>query len=169
MDSLTARRRATTRFITVAVGLLLTGLAGYTGFVSFVGSDRDVAAGTLALAAATGFAAFFSPCSFPLLLTFLSRRGSSSLGGAVASAGRVGGGALAFFAIAAGVVVLTNTAVATVVALDTVTGRIFRAVIGTLIITLGLRHARLINIRIRWFDRVSGVTGKRAEADRVAR
>ena len=71
MDAQRARRRAQVRYSAMALGVLVAGLAGYVGFVAFVAADRAVAAGTMFLAAATGFAAFFSPCSFPLLLTFL--------------------------------------------------------------------------------------------------
>ena len=80
MDELTSSRRSLARFSAVAAGLVVIGVAGYAGFVAFVGSDPGVAAGVMVLAAATGFAAFFSPCSFPLLLTFLARRSADSPG-----------------------------------------------------------------------------------------
>lgn len=79
------------RFSAVTLGLVVVGVAGYIGFVAFGGSDPGVAGGVMVLAAGTGFAAFFSPCSFPLLLTFLARRSADSPGVALASALRMAG------------------------------------------------------------------------------
>lgn len=78
MDDIALRLRSRFRFAATALGVLVVGGAGYVGFVAFVESDREVGAGVMILAAATGFAAFFSPCSFPLLLTFLARRSDAS-------------------------------------------------------------------------------------------
>ena len=163
MDPLTMRRRVRARFIAVVIGLLITGLAGYVGFVSFVGSDRAVGAATLALGATTGFAAFFSPCSFPLLLTFLARRSSTSMRESLASALRAGAGATAFLALAAILVATVGGAVAGVVAFDTATGRVFRSLVGFFLIVMGLRHARVVAFRMPWLDRVAAATHGRLD------
>ena len=126
MDELTGRRRARVRFATTVLGIVVVGVAGYSGFVAFVESGRGVGAGVLALAAAAGFAAFFSPCSFPLLLTFLTRRSTESRGAALGSALRVGAGAAALLAVVAVVITLGGSAFATVVEFDSTPGRIFR-------------------------------------------
>lgn len=115
MDETTARRRAGVRFAATALGLVVVGVAGYLGFVAFVGSDRTVAAGVMALAAGTGFAAFFSPCSFPLLLTFLARRSEDSGGNALLSATRVAVGAALLLASVAAAIALGGSALAGVV------------------------------------------------------
>ena len=77
----------------VTFGVLVVGIVGYLGFVAFVRADKAAGSGVLVLGAATGFAAFFSPCSFPLLLTFLARRSEESKGSALLSGLRVGFGA----------------------------------------------------------------------------
>lgn len=54
---------------------VLTALAGYLGYVLYPRFDLPATTGVglFALAVGAGFASFFSPCSFPLLLTMLSR------------------------------------------------------------------------------------------------
>src|ERR671911_3017045 len=66
------------RYWLLAAGLVLAGLAGYLGYVAFPRFDlaAGVGAGLLVLAAAAGVASFFSPCSFPLLVTLLPREGA---------------------------------------------------------------------------------------------
>jgi len=151
----TLRRRSRVRFTVTAVGLLVAGIAGYVGFVAFVESDRSAGSAVLVLAAATGFAAFFSPCSFPLLLTFLARRADESTRLALASALRVGLGAVLLLSILAIPIVVFGDVMATFVAFDRPAGRVFRAVIGMTLILFGLRQARLLRIRIRGFDWVA--------------
>ncbi len=144
------------RFGALAIGLVVVGLAGYVGFVAVAVGDRSSSSALLALAAATGFAAFFSPCSFPLLLTFLTRRADESAGSAALTAIRVGLGAATLLAGVAAVTALVGEAAATAVAFDRPAGRIFRVAIGLGLIILGLRQARLIRLRMRWLDRVAG-------------
>ena len=167
MDAATQRRRQLARLTAIAVGLAVIGVAGYLGFVAFVESDRSVSTGIMVLAAVTGFAAFFSPCSFPLLLTFLARRSTDSTGSAVLSAVRVGAGAAALLLIAAVMMASAGTAVATVVEFDSASGRLFRAVIGVLLILLGLRQARLFGVRLRWLDRVAAPASRAFDPARV--
>lgn len=160
MDQSTKRLRARARYVAVAVGVLLVAIAGYVGFVRFVESDQGVGAGVIALAAATGFAAFFSPCSFPLLLTFLARRADESWKAALASALRVGAGAAFLLMILAIVIVAGGSALARLVEFDSTAGRGFRLLVGLLLIILGLAQARLINLRMRWRDRVASAAGR---------
>lgn len=160
MDEATRRRRQRARFLPIDVGLAVIGVAGYLGFVAFVGSERDLGTGIIVLAAATGFAAFFSPCSFPLLLTFLGRRSNESGGAAVKSALRVGAGASALLLIAAAMMASAGTAIASVVEFDSTSGRLFRAAIGALLIVFGLRQARLVRFRMHWLDGVAGTAGR---------
>ena len=128
------------------MGTVTIGVAGYVGFVTVVGGG--VGAGTLTLAAATGFAAFFSPCSFPLLLTFLARRSESSARAALIAALTVGAGAVAFFAIVALAIGTLGEVAGQIVAFDTVSGRVFRSIVGTFLIVLGLRNTRMLNTRM---------------------
>jgi cytochrome c biogenesis protein CcdA len=167
MDELTERRRAWARFTVTGFGVIVVGVAGYLGFVAFVGSDPRLAVGVLVLAAGTGFAAFFSPCSFPLLLTFLSRRSTYSTGAALASALRVAAGAALLLTVVATVIGLGGMGLARVVEFDSTTGRIFRLLVGLLLVVLGLSQTRLLAVRMRWLDRVAGVSARLFDPGRV--
>jgi cytochrome c biogenesis protein CcdA len=156
MNEAMLRRRARVRFGAVAVGLLVAGLAGYVGFVAVADGDRSSSSAIMALAAAAGFAAFFSPCSFPLLLTFLTRRADESIGAAAVTAIRVGLGAATLLAAIAAVTAVAGDAAATALGFDRPAGRVFRVAIGSGLIIFGLRQARLIRMRMRWLDRVAG-------------
>lgn len=151
----TLRRRSRVRFTVTAIGLLVAGIAGYVGFVAFVESDRSTGSAVLVLAASTGFAAFFSPCSFPLLLTFLARRADESTRLALASALRVALGAVVLLSLLAIPIVIFGDVAATFVAFDRPAGRVFRAVIGLTLVLFGLRQSRLLRLRIRGFDWVA--------------
>lgn len=103
----------------------------------------DLAAGVLVLAVATGFAAFFSPCSFPLLLTFLTRRSAESPTSAYLSALRVAAGAALLLAVSAVIIAVGGTAVGGVVEFDSTAGRLFRLGGASVLVLFGLRQARL--------------------------
>ncbi|MDP2623775.1 MAG: hypothetical protein Q8Q29_08260 [Actinomycetota bacterium] len=169
MDEVTARRRSRARFTATAIGVVVVGAAGYVGFVAFVGSDRNVAAGMMVLAAGTGFAAFFSPCSFPLLLTFLTRRSADSPGAALLSALRVAAGAALLLAAVASVIAVWGTAVGGVVEFDSTTGRLFRLGVGLLLVLFGLRQARLLGMRMRWLEAVASPSARVFDPTRVSR
>ncbi len=160
MDEETLRRRARARFGAMVLGLAIVAIAGYAGFVAFVETNPGVSAGAMALAAATGFAAFFSPCSFPLLLTFLTRRSGESAGAAVASALRVGAGAAALLGVFAIGIAAGGVAIGRIVEFDSTTGRVFRLSVGILLIAFGLRQAQLLGVRMRWIDRVAATAGR---------
>lgn len=145
--------------IAITVGLVLAGLAGYSGFLTVTGSGRAAAAGTVALAATTGFAAFFSPCSFPLLLTLLSRSAESSPRASLAHAARIGAGATILLAVLGAVFVLVGTGVATLLSFDSDAGRGFRSVIGALLVVMGLRHAGALRVRFAAFERLASWAG----------
>ncbi len=160
MDETAIRQRSRFRFGATVMGMVVVGVAGYLGFVAFVGSEREISAGVMVLAAATGFAAFFSPCSFPLLLTFLARRSTETKGAAIVSAVRVGAGAIAFLGIVAVVLALGGTAFGSVIGFDSTAGRIFRLTVGVVLVGFGLRQARLLRIEMRWLDRVANSAGR---------
>lgn len=165
MDELTAQRRARYRLWAVSLGLVVVGLAGYVGFVRF---DGPGAGGVLFLAAATGFAAFFSPCSFPLLLTLLSRRSSESPAAALASSTRVALGGLILLTLIATVIGFGGSALAMVLGLDTRAGQVFRLTIAVVLVALGLRQSRLWGFRMRWLDRVAATSARMLDPSRVA-
>lgn len=162
------RRRARARFGAIASGLVVVAVAGYLGFVAFAESSPGVGVGVMVLGAATGFAAFFSPCSFPLLLTFLTRKSTESTGAALASALRVGAGAAVLLGLFALALIAGGTALGRVVEFDSTTGRVFRLSIGILLVVFGLRQAQLLGIRMRWLDRVAASTGRMLDPGRVS-
>ncbi len=160
MDEARLRRRTLARFLATTLGVLVVGVAGYFGFAAFVGSQRDAAAGAFALAAGTGFAAFFSPCSFPLLLTFLTRRSEESKQTAMLSSLRLGSGAVILLVIVAVVVAAGGTALARVVEFDSAAGRVFRFAIGVVLVVFGLRQTNVLRFRMRWLDRIASASGR---------
>lgn len=159
-DPAVSIRRRRARLIAVAIAVLVAGLAGYMGFVSFVGSERDAAAGTMVLAAAVGFAAFFSPCSFPLLLTFLSRQAHQSRRDLAKSALLVGLGAALLLVALGGVVILGGEALGRTLVFRSPAGRVFRGVVGAFLILLGLRQVGIGPVQMRWLDGVAGWAGR---------
>ena len=168
MDEITLRRRGRVRFVTVTLGLLVVGVFGYLGFVGFVESDKAGASSVLILGALTGFAAFFSPCSFPLLLTFLTRRGEESKGSALMSALRVGAGATLLLGILGLALAVGGSALASIVQFDSPSGRAFRLAVGVILIVFGLRQSRLIAFRMGWMDSVARTAGGRLAPSKTA-
>lgn len=168
MSDRTTRHRVRARFIATAVGIAVVGAAGYVGFVAFVGSERDLSAGVMMLAAATGFAAFFSPCSFPLLLTFLARRAADTHSGALLSAVRVGAGAALLLTVIGTAMIAGGTALGDVVAFDGTPGRVFRSGVGLLLFSFGLYQARLIRLRMRWPDRMAASAARVLDPARIS-
>ena len=160
MDGVVRRRRGQVRLAIVTLGVLVVGLVGYLGFVWFVDSDRAGSSGVLVLGAVTGFAAFFSPCSFPLLLTFLARRADESKASAFKSALRVGFGATLMLGVLGLALALGGAAIGTIVQFDQPLGRGFRFLLGLLLVFLGLRQARVLTLRISWLDSFARVAGQ---------
>lgn len=154
-DPRTHAARTRARLAAVTVGTLLVGLAGYGGFVAFTGGDRAATAGVWALAAGTGFAAFFSPCSFPLLLTHLARRAEETPGRAIVAASRMAIGALLLFALLAGALAVAGSAIGGAVSFDTTLGRALRLVVAVALAIIGLRHSGLWRRPFRWTGRLA--------------
>ena len=69
-------------YFLLTTGVVLFALVGYRVFVVYLEAPLPPTAGIVlvALAATAGFASLFSPCSFPLLLTLLSREAGESTG-----------------------------------------------------------------------------------------
>lgn len=127
----------------LTAGVVVLGLMGYLGYVFYPrfglsGSDA-LSLGLLAVGA--GVASFFSPCSFPLLVTLLARdeaATSARQGGPVVRfAGALALGAVAFFGLSGLVLALGGQTLAASVTFTSVAGRILRGVVGFLLIALG--------------------------------
>jgi cytochrome c-type biogenesis protein len=146
----------------IAAATAAVALVGYLGYVLYPRFDLPAATGAtlLVLAAGAGVASFFSPCSFPLLLSMLARpiaaeaaaRGGRPFRKAVTFAAGLAAGASAFLilvglAIAAGAstyfddVTFTSTA-----------GITIRIVVGVLLVMLGLIQVGLLRLSFRRFE-----------------
>ncbi|CAN5667675.1 hypothetical protein BH24ACT21_BH24ACT21_17940 [soil metagenome] len=129
------------------------GLAGYAGYVIYPRFDLPAAAGIglLVLSIGAGMASFFSPCSFPLLVTLLARQAGSQREAAgqearssLPFAAALAAGASVFFLIAGIIVAFGGGALFEDVTFTSAAGRIIRVVVGGLLVVLGLFQLNLI-------------------------
>lgn len=151
------------RYGLLVAAVAIAGLAGYAGYELYPRFDLPAAegAGLLVLAAGAGIASFFAPCSFPLLVTLLSRPAGRSKNREPAARPVVFGAALsagaAGFLLLAGVVIaLGGRAFFETVTFTSTTGRTLRIVVGALLIGLGLIQTGVLASRS--FHAVEGVT-----------
>lgn len=151
----------------------LLGLAGYVGYVLYPRFDLPAGAGVglLVLATAAGVASFFSPCSFPLLITMLARPITDADGRplrrALTYAGALSIGAVGFLAITGGALALGAGSLVESVTFTSTTGRVLRVIVGAALICFGLIQLNRINIDLRRFEpRLHRVLRKQAELRR---
>ena len=157
------------RFAVLAAGVVVAGVAGYLGYVLYPRFGLPSVAGVsvLLLAAAAGFAAFFSPCSFPLLATLLAHqagrrsedgraddersRSRRWVGAARFAAGLSVGAVL--FVLAVGLLfALGGRGLAGAVTFTSTSGRMIRLVVGLVLIALGLAQTGRIRLPLERFD-----------------
>ena len=136
------RSRGRTRWGLLIAGTLVVGLAGYVGFRFYPTVGSGTGLGLLVLAAATGFAAFFSPCSFPLLLTVVARQMAETKNGRLRSGLRFATGAslgAAAFLLSFGLALsLGGGSIADHISFTSTVGRILRVAVGVGLIVMGL-------------------------------
>jgi len=162
--------RLRARMALLVVVTLVVGLAGYVGFRVFRQFDVGAAtgAGLIVVAATVGIAAFFSPCSFPLLLTTLTRQGAAEpqhrRRGAFRFAAGASIGATAFVAGFGLLLSLGGGAVARLFSVDSPQGRILRIVVGIILIVMGLVQLRVINLRFSSMTRLAEPVDRRRAA-----
>ena len=134
-------------YILLASLIAVLSLAGYAGYVLYPRFDlpAETGIGLLVLAAGAGIASFFSPCSFPLLVTLLAREGGSEPGQPSGRLSRTLGfasalalGATAFLVLTGIGIALGASALFEGVTFTSTTGRVIRLAVGTLLILLGL-------------------------------
>lgn len=137
----------------VTAGVLGVALAGYGGFrwSGRLDLSPEAAAGLVVLAVVTGFAAFFSPCSFPLLLGLLTGRARASMSRrspaeGVRSALAMGVGAIVFLLAVGAVVGLAGRGIADIVGLTSTPGRILRGVVAAVIAAAGLVQLGVLRV-----------------------
>jgi cytochrome c biogenesis protein CcdA len=151
---------ASLRYLLLVLAILAVGLAGFIGFVVYPRFDLPPGAGVgmVGLAAAAGIASFFSPCSFPLLVTLLvrdSRPGDPRpvrVRRSLARAGWIGVGA-ASFVVGLGLLIAAGGAgLAQSVTFDSPAGRILRGVVGASLVLLGLIQIGRLSVNLRRFE-----------------
>ncbi len=147
------------RYLALALGAVGLGLAGYAGYVLYPRFDlpAGTGAGLLVLAVAAGVASFFSPCSFPLLVSMLARPLQADLEAApglplrraAGFAAALSVGASAFLLVAGLFIALGGGAAFQDVTFTSTAGRIIRGGVGVLLITLGLIQLERLQVNLR--------------------
>lgn len=165
--------------ICVRVGLVAAAIAalGVLGFVIFgsISDSQGGGAGLLVLAAGAGVASFFSPCSFPLLVTMLARpvaaeaeaSGGRAYRKALTFASAMSVGATAFLLVFGAIIALGGDALFGGLSFTGVSGRILRGALGALLIALGLIQLNRLPISFRRFEpAMHGYLGHQAKLRR---
>jgi cytochrome c biogenesis protein CcdA len=149
----TVRSGGMIRALLTITTITLVAIAGYGGFrfAATLDLGTEAGAGLVALAVITGFAVFFSPCSFPLLVAMLAgpnrasnaaQRRRESLTAAIA----VGAGA-SLFLLAVGIIVgVAGEAVVQSVGFSTTPGRILRGAVAAVILAAGLTQLGVLQL-----------------------
>jgi copper chaperone len=154
------------RYWLLVAGVLLLALAGYSGYVLYprFGLPAVEGASLLVLASGAGIAAFFSPCSFPLLVTLLTRQPGAQRGAArerlgfsqaLAFATALSLGAAMFLILGGLVIALGGEALFAGVVFTSPAGRLIRAVVGLGLIGLGLMQAGILPFSLHAVEHVS--------------
>lgn len=152
--------RGASRFAVLAVAVAFAAFAGYLGYVAYPRFElpSTAGAGLLVLAAAAGIASFFSPCSFPLLLTLLVRRVQVRPGrvaAALSFAAPFSLGSTVFLLLVGAFLALGGGPIAASVTFTSPAGITIRIVVGVLLVTLGLVQAEVIPISFHAVDRLT--------------
>ncbi|MCL1593401.1 MAG: hypothetical protein M3132_03500 [Actinomycetia bacterium] len=164
------RSRLRARMLLLFAATITVGLAGYVGFRVFRQFDVGGATGIgLAVVAATvGIAAFFSPCSFPLLLTALTRQITAEpehrTKEALKFASGASIGAVTFVAGFGLLLSLGGGAIANLFSVESAQGRVLRVVVGVVLIVMGLVQLRVINMRFSGMTRLAEPVDRRRAA-----
>jgi cytochrome c biogenesis protein CcdA len=159
------------RYLLLVAGVAVVAVAGYAGYVVYPRFNVPAAAGAglFALAAAAGVAAFFSPCSFPLLVTLLARHTGAEgpvaarVGRALLFATSLSVGAVVFVLAVGGLFALGGRQLAGAVTFTSVTGRVIRVVVGLGLILLGFIQRDRVHVNLRGLEpAVHGVLRRQA-------
>jgi cytochrome c biogenesis protein CcdA len=163
------------RYALLALATAAVALVGYLGYVVYPRFDLPATRGAtlLVLASGAGIASFFSPCSFPLLVSILARplaaepesehrfRRAASFAAAL-SLGAASFLILVGLAIAAGASTYFDD-----VTFTSVPGIAIRIVIGTFLVALGLIQLNVLRVSLRRFEPVMhGYLRRQAEVRR---
>lgn len=134
---------------TFVFSVTLLGVAGYAAYLLYPRFNLPAvdAVGLLGLSIAAGIASFFSPCSFPLLATLLARETRAEsrredrrtlFGKAFQFAAALALGTTVFLALTGGIIAAGGRFLLEGVTFTSTAGRSIRAVLGLLLVFLGL-------------------------------
>jgi cytochrome c biogenesis protein CcdA len=145
------------QYVLLVIAVVVAAVAGYVGYVLYPRFDLPsvAGAGLLALAAAAGFAAFFSPCSFPLLATLLARQTGAGqppqvrLRRALVFATSLSVGAVAFVLLLGVLLAGAGRGLAGGITFTSTPGRSLRVVVGVGLIVLGLVQTERLRVNLR--------------------
>lgn len=148
------------------VGVLVLALVGYTGYLLYprFGLPAVEGAAILILAVAAGIASFFSPCSFPLLVTLLARQAGIGRGdttgaklsrGPFSFAAALSLGAALFLILVGLVIAFAGETLFAGVVFDSPAGRIIRGVVGGVLIVLGLMQLGVLPFPLHTLERIA--------------
>lgn len=141
------------RYLYLFISILLVALVGYGTYALYPRFALDQQTLSLPLLAiAAGFASFFSPCSFSLMVALLAResgvndqaRASVSARRAGVFAAALGLGASAFFVLAGVGLVVGGSVLFASVTFPSVGGRVIRLLTGSVLIILGLMQLGML-------------------------
>jgi cytochrome c biogenesis protein CcdA len=155
------RRPGWAGFAVLAAAVALLGVAGYVGYVTYPRFNLPsvAGAGLLLLGAAAGVASFFSPCSFPLLLTLLARevRGGrrGRLRAVLIFAGAFSAGAVTFLTLLGALIALGGRGLVGSVTFTSPLGVTVRIVVGALLVALGLIQSGVIPVSFHGIERMT--------------
>lgn len=165
------RPGGTVRAWLTVVTVSIIASTGYGGFrlASRIDLGAETGAGLIALSVITGFAVFFSPCSFPLLVALLARpvrtaKDSHQRRTGLAAALAIGTGASLFLLFVGVIVGLAGEGVAQSVGFSTLPGRALRAGVASIILTAGLVQLNLVQLPLSRMARLAAPIGRRRAA-----
>jgi len=166
VESVASTTREDIGYGVLVVAVALLGIAGYGAYLLYPRFNLPPvdAVGLAVLALAGGVAAFFSPCSFPLLATLLIREASVGKGPiadrrvvlskALTYAAALSLGTVVFLALTASVIAAGGQALVEQVTFTSLAGRVIRTVVGILLIVFGLVQIGVLRLP---FHRVAGL------------
>lgn len=154
------RTDASARYVGWVFAAGALGLAGYLGYVIYPRFDLPAGAGSglLVLAAAAGIGSFFSPCSFPLLVSMLARPlaqeepGHRLFARALSYATALSIGAAAFLTLTGGALAIGAGSLIEDVTFTSTAGRVLRTVVGAALIAMGLVQTGRLPVNLRRFE-----------------
>ena len=123
---------------------ILIALLGYGTYVLYPRFSLTEASGLslFVLSIAAGFASFFSPCSFSLMIALIGRfsksNGQTSVHTCLRTAMTIAIGASLFFIITGLILVMGGDAIFNSITFDSLVGRMIRLITGSILITFGL-------------------------------